>query len=487
MAKIVVLEDKGDHVLPMTVTDAVRANDDSANLTELLDSLRSDIGAIAKLIGEDADGNVFVRRKDDGTARALYSFGAISTKGNSNDSSGGGGGADLSAVWQSLTTNIDSFADLKINTNHIPTLTSAKIGDFASAVAALVPTNISQLVNDAGFITASAIANKANKATTLAGYGISDAIPQVDLPKYDIPYKSMIGYGYEESGFPSAGGFMSAIHSSGNYGFMLSANLYNSKIYFKSLKDKEWYDEWTEIATKGTTLAHYGITDALQIGADITAPNINVTAHLTANSISATKISSITDTTMVANLHTQYASNLVADDNRYANEAPYEFNTFGLKWRFKTDTAIGLNGLGGVFSGVLELTPWKDRSGGPAHQLAFESNGNILHRYGVNAWQTWRKLAFTDEVVKIGADITAPNIHASTLLSANSVNLAECIVCNNSDGIINLFGDKIVANSSIEAKSTFKIGNATLYYDAATDSIVCDKNVVALGAISTKG
>lgn len=352
MAKIVVLEDKGNHVLPVTVTDAVRANDDSANLTELLDSLRSDIGAIAKLVGEDADGNVFVRRKEDGTARALYSFGAISTKGDSNDSSGGGGGADLSAVWQSLTTNIDSFADLKINANHIPTLTSAKIGDFASAVAALVPTNISQLVNDAGYITASAIANKADKATTLAGYGITDALRK----------------------------------ATENYSYDLNANKDLTQLY-------------------------------------------------------------------------AYFQRMVVNG---VDESP-------------TGTSMRL--------GAIAIA-----GGGSASNLLFDHyRGGIWYRNYKNSWSNWRKVAWEDEVHKIGADISAPNIHASAFFTANSVNLAECIVCNNADGIINLFGDKIVANSPIEAKQTIKIGNATLYYDPATDSIVCDKNLVALGAISTKG
>ena len=347
MAKIVVLEDKGNHVLPVTVTDAVRANDDSASLTELLESLRSDIGTIAKLIGEDADGNVFVRRKEDGTARALYSFGAISTKGNSNDSSGGSGGADLSAVWQSLTTNTDSFADLKINANHIPTLTSAKISDFASAVAALVPTKISQLVNDAGFITASAIANKADKATTLAGYGITDAMRY--LGTVDANSVKASGYAYVTSNGAGGNGGLIAFGGA-SYQTQLYADYLGGNLYWR-VNANGTYTSWAKIATKGTTLAHYGITDG----------------------------------------------------------------------------------------------------------------------------------------VKIGADISASNIHASTLLTASAVNLAECIVCNNSDGIINLFGDKIVANSPIEAKQTIKLGNATLYYNPATDSIVCDKNIVALGAISTKG
>lgn len=43
------------------------------------------------------------------------------------------------------------------------------------AVDVAVPVNVSELTNDKGYLVASDIANKADKATTLAGYGITDA------------------------------------------------------------------------------------------------------------------------------------------------------------------------------------------------------------------------------------------------------------------------------------------------------------------------
>lgn len=43
------------------------------------------------------------------------------------------------------------------------------------AAASDIPENVSELENDAGYITGDAITNKADKATTLSGYGISDA------------------------------------------------------------------------------------------------------------------------------------------------------------------------------------------------------------------------------------------------------------------------------------------------------------------------
>ena len=665
----------------------------------------------------------------------LFSDSFVSSKGISKDIGDSAIGINLSSVWESLTSNVDTFKNSKIHIDHLPILTADDISNLSTFVDdAIKATTISQFYNDAGFITASSIINKADKATTLAGYGITDAIPYKELR--ETPYRSSVGYGYPSAGFKTAGGFVAAVHHGGQYGFALQGENGNSGLYYRGMvagvwnetwrtiaftdtkvdnaknadslgtyssdkymrgfvdgtidvnsnvfdwnrpyiwrttsnpntpinhahilhvtasgsdgafelcgamnedkllfrrgsmstdstqatlyknawkeiafaattlagygitdampyigtvdansvkssgyayvtsngaggngglisfggtsyqtqlyadylgKDLYWransngtYTTWQKIATKGTTLAHYGITDALQIGADITAPNINVTAHLTANSISATKISGITNTTMVANLHSQYATNLVADDNRGANEAPYEYNTFGLNWRFKTDTAIGLNGLGGVFSGVLELTPWKDRSGGPAHQLAFESNGNILHRYGVTAWQNWRKLAFTDEVVKIGADITAPNINvtgsatfangdisigsnglimnpvlgfnigdyltvnggtteiwgdffkigAYSTIFYNSVNIngnvyiSSMIRTNSDTGILSLDGNYIDVYAPINIKSTMKIGEATLYWDSTNKMLKVDTGAYFIGPVSSKG
>ena len=46
------------------------------------------------------------------------------------------------------------------------------------AVDIAVPTDNAQLANGAGYLVASDITNKADKATTLAGYGIADAYTQ---------------------------------------------------------------------------------------------------------------------------------------------------------------------------------------------------------------------------------------------------------------------------------------------------------------------
>lgn len=98
----------------------------------------------------------------------FYSESYISSKGLSNETGTGGSGVALSTVWDSLANNTDVYGSTKIHIDHIPTLTKSKISDF--------PTLVSAFANDAGYITASAIINKADKATTLAGYGITDAV-----------------------------------------------------------------------------------------------------------------------------------------------------------------------------------------------------------------------------------------------------------------------------------------------------------------------
>lgn len=158
MGKIKKLQDKGATILPLTVADAVLMNSRAdGTLTDYLAKIKDDIAFFSSLFGEDSNGDVYVKSKN-GIPRGFYSYGFISA-GGADTASGGtsGSGADLSAVWQSLSTANDAFADREINVAHIPILPTTKIADFSNEVAALV-------------------AGKADKATTLAGYGITDAL-----------------------------------------------------------------------------------------------------------------------------------------------------------------------------------------------------------------------------------------------------------------------------------------------------------------------
>lgn len=488
-----------------------------------------------------------------------YFLGPVSTKGVSNETGTGGTGVDLSAVWDSLTNNTDAHGSTKIHLDHIPTLTKSKISDF--------PTLVSAFANDAGYITASAIINKADKATTLAGYGITDAV------KYcygadDIRH-SASGYAQIEHGGKVNGMLLSGIYKETSlYGGQLNGAFDGSSIWYRGLNNGT-FTEWKRLAFKETTLSGYGITDAVpflnmvnasnlksigmgyvdangangenggiisfgfasyqtQIHSDYSGGNIhwrvnsngtltnwknlldsnnyskyavtldtvqtitgekifqqgtgniplrirnttdfafiqagssgtNNTASLAISglnvstltslqvyatntafhgSISTSKIRGITDSSMVANLHAQYSTNLMGDDNRNVNEAPYSYAPRAVNWRFKIAKSIGLATNGYEYAGVLHLTPWNDSTGGPDHQLAFESNGKIKYRSGLSTWSDWTELLTDANGVTLGTEqtITGTKIFTSQLKSNMATGTAPLVV-NSTTMVANL-------------------------------------------------
>lgn len=104
----------------------------------------------------------------------------ISTKGK-DDTVTGGGGVDLTAVWETLKNNSDAFANELINIAHIPNLTTAKITDFTDSVKALLtsanmPTittaKISDFVTQVNSLISSwSASRKVNAGTGLTGGG----------------------------------------------------------------------------------------------------------------------------------------------------------------------------------------------------------------------------------------------------------------------------------------------------------------------------
>ena len=86
--------------------------------------------------------------------------------------------------WNAAKTHADSaHAPSNAQANVIE---SIKVNGTAQtitskAVNITVPTKTSDLTHDSGFLVASDIANKANKATTLSGYGITDAYTKAEV------------------------------------------------------------------------------------------------------------------------------------------------------------------------------------------------------------------------------------------------------------------------------------------------------------------
>ena len=109
---------------------------------------------------------------------------AVSTKANASDLTSHTGNNDIHITsaertkWNAAKTHTDSpHAPSSAQENVIE---SIKVNGTAQTITSksvdiTVPTDNKSLANGAGYLVASDIANKANKATTLAGYGITDA------------------------------------------------------------------------------------------------------------------------------------------------------------------------------------------------------------------------------------------------------------------------------------------------------------------------
>ena len=88
------------------------------------------------------------------------------------------------------------------------------------------------------------------------------------------------------------------------------------------------------------------------------------------------------------------ATYLPYQDTRSTNYSPYQsgFNTKG--WsatHLKANTTDGLSD-GGTYHASVYIYPWRDSSGGHAHNIAFTDNGNLWMRHGTSSWSSWSKV-----------------------------------------------------------------------------------------------
>ena len=93
-------------------------------------------------------------------------------------------------------------------------------------------------------------------------------------------------------------------------------------------------------------------------------------------------------------------SYLPYQDTRNVDYAPYStsFTDRGLSAsHLKYNSVDGLND-GGSYHSALYIYPWKDSSGGYAHNIAFTDNGNIWLRSGTSSWGEWKKVAWTSDI-----------------------------------------------------------------------------------------
>lgn len=117
MGKIKKLQEKGTTILPMTVSDAVLMNSaEAGTLTAYVEKLKEGVDFITSIFGEDAEGDVFLKDREDGKARGLWTNSFLSSRGKdsyvpggdgSGDDNGGGGsssggGLDVNRLWAEL-------------------------------------------------------------------------------------------------------------------------------------------------------------------------------------------------------------------------------------------------------------------------------------------------------------------------------------------------------------------------------------------------
>lgn len=234
-----------------------------------------------------------------------YFLGAVSTKGVSNETGTGGTGGSgvaLSTVWDSLANNTDVYGSTKIHLDHIPSLTKSKISDF--------PTLVSAFANDAGYITASAIINKADKATTLAGYGITDAVPFLNmvnasnLKSIGVGYVNANGANGENGGIISFGfaSYQTQIHSDysgGNIHWRVNSN--GTLTNWKNLLDSHNYSNYAVTLNTNQTISGVKTLSAnllsatrgtLDIGDGYNSFNRTYAWHYKSNSLTKSILSS---------------------------------------------------------------------------------------------------------------------------------------------------------------------------------------------------
>lgn len=142
----------------------------------------------------------------------LWSEEYISAKGKDDSSSGLG--VDLTAVWNSLRNNSDTFANYLINIAHIPVAAIGEHADFISAVEALLtasnmPTITASKISDfatqvESLISSWSAARKVKAGTGLSGGGTLDNDVTISLATVGTAgtyYKVVVdGYGRVVSG-----------------------------------------------------------------------------------------------------------------------------------------------------------------------------------------------------------------------------------------------------------------------------------------------
>lgn len=121
-------------------------------------------------------------------------------------------------------------------------------------------------------------------------------------------------------------------------------------------------------------------------------------------------------------------------DTRDENPSPYTSTYAGISYHLKYNSIIGL--AGDYYSGLLNLRPWGDSSGGKEYQLAF-TGGDINYRYGESEWSAWTKLITTNNI---------SSYTAGSATTAGQLSSTRKIWGHDFNGTQNIDGDIIINN-----------------------------------------
>ena len=427
--------------------------------------------------------------------KGAYFLGPVSTKGVSNETGTGGTGVDLPAVWNSLSKNTDVYGSTKIHLDHIPTLTKSKISDF--------PTLVSAFANDAGYITASAIINKADKETTIQGYGLWEKYTDLN----EAPMGAFFCGGTSVANSPESGNYISGLTlaKDKNAQYRTQLGFVNNRIFTRQENGANNWSQWRElaflgdVAKKATTLAGYGITDAVTLGTEqeITGTK-TFTSQLKSNVATGTAPLVVNSTTMVANLNANYLGGL--NKNSF-QKAVYDYvNVSGTADTTPLPTVLApcnYNGTSVIGAGNFNFYDTKFFNGqsntSNRCQLAYGYDHDTIafRRFSGGEWKSWKTVAFTD------VDSLAPNSGKLSIFGAMQVNsafralgdvdLSSMVRTNSTTGVLDLGGNYIDVYAPMNVKTSLTIGQATISWDSVNGMLKVDTGAYFTGPVSTKG
>ncbi|MDH2927212.1 shufflon system plasmid conjugative transfer pilus tip adhesin PilV [Lonepinella koalarum] len=183
----------------------------------------------------------------------------------------------LKDLINALTSNLTNYIPNSKKSNAV---NSNSADNVATSVAVKTAYDKGVEAKNAADNALSVANGKQSPATTLGGYGITDGVKQVDMrtsfgtgvayqnsTPAQLPYGSFVGLTSN-----------ALLNSQTNHGWMFitkgwgdSTGYYsstrfgiaNNTLYFQQAKDFNSWGDAQQVATKGTTLGHYGITNAV--------------------------------------------------------------------------------------------------------------------------------------------------------------------------------------------------------------------------------